>query len=303
MDFHKSVLLGPSIDLLRPKDGGTYLDLTLGRAGHSLEIARRAKDIAIIGFDLDEEAIAYSEKILSEKGISHRLIHGNFAHAGEVLGDSKVDGIIADLGVSSPQFDDPSRGFSYREDAPLDMRMDTASRLSAYDVVNGYPYEELVHILFAYGEEKDAKAIAKAIVSKRQSQPIRTTLELSELIKEAKPYKSLLRKGHPAKQSFQAIRIEVNGELDSIKKMLLEAPYLLKSGGRMAVISFHSLEDRLVKDRFRELTRNQGSRTDILRPQEPSFLDLTNKPILPTMDETQSNPRAKSAKLRGIERK
>ena len=305
MDKHVSVLLEPSIEALDIHEDGVYVDLTLGRAGHSAEILKKLKSGHLYAFDLDERAIEQSRERLSGISENFTLIHASFASLKEELesrGVSKVDGILADLGVSSPQFDDGSRGFSYRFDAKLDMRMDTSQRLSAYEVVNGYDEMELCRVLRDYGEEQDARAIARNIVKARAKSPIVTTFDLVEIVKASKSPKVLAKKGHPAKQTFQALRIEVNGEATSLRQMLLDAPDMLKVGGRLAVITFMSLDDRATKQRFHELSTIEGSRHGIvLRPEEmskPRFSLLTRKPILPSEEELAENPRSASAKLR-----
>ena len=309
MSGHISVLLKESIDLLNIKKDGIYVDCTLGRAGHSREILKRIPNGRLIGFDQDEEAIEASRVRLQEVGDNFTIIKDNFANLGEdldALGIKEVDGILYDLGVSSPQFDEPERGFSYRADGPLDMRMDEGNPLTAYEVVNRYSEEKLAQILFDYGEERDARKIARTIVEAREKAPIATTFQLVDLIKKAKPMRELLKKGHPAKQSFQAIRMEVNHEEEALEKALQEAPFRLKKGGRLAMISFMSLDDRLIKKRFHELCIQEGSRDGYLRPEEikaPDFLLLTKKPILPTPKELEENRRAASAKLRAIERR
>ena len=305
MDKHVSVLLEPSIEALDIHEDGTYVDLTLGRAGHSAEILKKLKRGHLYAFDLDERAIEQSQGRLSAISENFTLIHASFASLKDELesrGVSKVDGILADLGVSSPQFDDGSRGFSYRFDAKLDMRMDTSQRLSAYEVVNGYDEMELCRVLREYGEEPDARAIARNIVKARAKSPIVTTFDLVEIVKASKSPKVLAKKGHPAKQTFQALRIEVNGEATALNQMLLDAPSMLKVGGRLAVITFMSLDDRATKQRFHDLSTIEGSRHGIiLRPEEmskPSFSLLTRKPILPSEEELADNPRSASAKLR-----
>ncbi|MBO4541299.1 MAG: 16S rRNA (cytosine(1402)-N(4))-methyltransferase RsmH [Bacilli bacterium] len=309
MSGHVSVLLQEAIDFLNIKKDGTYVDCTLGRAGHSSEILKRIPEGRLIAFDQDEEAIEASRERLQEIGDNFLILKDNFANLSanlDALGIQKVDGILYDLGVSSPQFDEPERGFSYRADGPLDMRMDEENPLTAYEVVNTYSEEKLARILFEFGEEKDARKIAKAIVQARDISSIQTTFQLVEIIKKAKPRKELLKKGHPAKQAFQAIRMEVNHEEEALQKALEEAPFRLKSGGRMVLISFMSLDDRLIKRRFHELCIQEGSREGYLRPeeiQEPDFLLLTKKPILPSEKELQENRRAASAKLRAIERR
>ena len=306
MGAHYPVMKEESISLLSPQDGKTYVDCTLGRAGHASELLRAIPHGRLIAFDLDEEAIGESRKKLSQIGDNFTLIHSSFANIAEELshlGISKVDGIFADLGVSSPQFDDPSRGFSYRFDSRLDMRMDETSSLSAYEVVNRYKEEELARIIFEYGEDRDARRIARQIARRRETKPIETTFELVEAIKAAKTAKELSKKGHPAKQTFQAIRIEVNQEEEALKRLLEVGPNLLNEDGRMAIIAFMSLDDRLVKRRFHSLCVEEGSRHDIRLPERKEFALLTKKPILPSDKELLENPRSASAKLRGIRKK
>lgn len=306
MGNHYPVMKEESISLLSPQDGKTYVDCTLGRAGHASELLRAIPHGRLIAFDLDEEAIGESREKLSQIGDNFTLIHSSFANIAEELshlGISKVDGIFADLGVSSPQFDDPSRGFSYRFDSRLDMRMDETSSLSAYEVVNRYKEEELARIIFEYGEDRDARRIARQIARRRETKPIETTFELVEAIKAAKTAKELSKKGHPAKQTFQAIRIEVNQEEEALKRLLEVGPSLLNEDGRMAIITFMSLDDRLVKRRFHSLCVEEGSRHDIRLPERKEFALLTKKPILPSEKELLENPRSASAKLRGIRKK
>ena len=251
MEFtHKSVLLDECIEALNIRPDGVYVDGTLGRAGHSREIVQKLTTGRLICIDRDMAAIDAAKERLAPWMERVTLVHGNFADLGEVLREkeiSGVDGMLFDLGVSSPQLDDASRGFSYMQDAPLDMRMDKTAALTAYEVVNAWSYEELRRILFEYGEERYAPAIAKAIVRARETRPVETTLELVDLIKSAMPPAALREKQHPAKRSFQAIRIAVNGELDALPPMLKSATEALNPGGRLAVITFHSLEDRIVK--------------------------------------------------------
>ena len=308
MSEHKSVLLPESIALLSIKEDGIYLDLTLGRGGHSAAILSRIPAGHLYAFDLDEEAIAESRPRLEAIGSNFTIIHRNFGYAFEEmkrLGIDKVDGILMDLGVSSPQFDESERGFSYRFDAPLDMRMDQSTALTARSIVNAYSCDELKRIFRDYGEDPDAARVAKAIVQERAIAPIETTGQLVEIIKKAKPASSLKKKGHPAKQIFQALRIETNDELAMLEKALRELPNLLKEGGVMAAISFHSLEDRLIKQAFRSRTRIEGTRNMPFpaKEKEPDFVDLTRHPILAGEKELAENHRAASAKLRAIERK
>ena len=302
---HVSVLLQQAIESLAIKEDGIYVDLTLGRAGHSSEILRRIPEGHLYAFDLDQQAIEESTTRLSAIGQNFTLIHASFASLKEELakrGVTKVDGILADLGVSSPQFDDPARGFSYRYDAKLDMRMDQSAPLSAYDVVNTYDEASLLRILRDYGEENDAYRIASNIVRARKEKPIETTFELVEIIKASKSAKTLAKKGHPAKQTFQALRIEVNGEAKALEQILRDAPTLLKQEGRLAIITFMSLDDRATKRAFHELSTREGDRYGLaLRPEEipePEYRLLTHKPILPSLEELEANPRAASAKLR-----
>lgn len=309
MGQHTPVLLREAIDLLDVRDGGTYVDLTLGRAGHSSEILRRIPHGRLIAFDQDGEAVEESAKILGEIAPNFRIIRDNYRNFGKDLdeiGVSKVDGILMDLGVSSPQLDEGERGFSYKEDAPLDMRMDQRQSLTAYDVVNTYSEERLGAIIREYGEDRFARSIARRIVEAREKFPIQTTLQLAEIIKSAKPMAELRKKGHPAKQAFQAIRMEVNHETESLRLALEEAPNRLLPSGRLVIIDFMSLDDGMVKEKFRQLTRVEGSREGFELPDEieqPKFVSLTKKPIVPSEAELEMNHRAASAKMRGIMRK
>ena len=307
MGEHIPVLFEETVSSLAVKDGGTYVDLTLGRAGHSSKILSLIPHGHLYCFDLDPQAIEEGRRRLEKVGDNFTLVHDRYETVADRLreyGVDKVDGILADLGVSSPQFDDSDRGFSYRFDARLDMRMDPSAKLSAYDVVNSYPFEELLRVLTEYGEDRDSYKIAKAIVKKRQECPIQTTFELVDVIKGVKSAKTLAQKGHPAKQTFQAIRIEVNGEEDSLEKMLLVAPTLLKPGGRLSIITFMSLDDRKVKKAFRALSEVQGYRDGpISLPGEienPAFSELYKKPVTASEEELRDNPRAASAKLRTL---
>ena len=248
--MHKSVLLEESIDGLNIKPDGKYVDCTLGYAGHSSEILKKLGTKGFLfAFDQDMEAVNYSTKKLESISNNFKIFDTNFKNIKNCI-DTKVDGILFDLGVSSPQLDDASRGFSFHNDARLDMRMDKRQKLSAYEVVNEYSYEKLIDILFNYGEEANAKSIAKAIINNR---PIETTLELAEIIKENVPI-SYRNKSNPSRKTFQAIRIEVNNELGILENTMLDAFDLLNSGGRLVVITFHSLEDRIIKNMFRRLT-------------------------------------------------
>ena len=303
---HKSVLLDECIEALNIRAGGTYVDGTLGRAGHSREIVRRLDGGRLICIDRDPTAIAAARERLAPWMDRVTLVHSNFSELGEVLRQTEAgeaDGMLFDLGVSSPQLDDASRGFSYMQDAPLDMRMDTAEALTARTVVNEWSGEELRRILYEYGEERYAPAIARAILRRRETRPIETTLELVDIIRSAMPPAALREKQHPAKRSFQAIRIAVNGELDALPPMLRAAAAGLAPGGRLAVITFHSLEDRIVKRTLRELS--QGCTCPPGFPvcvcgKKPVLRLL--KPSTPGPAEVAENPRARSARLRAAEK-
>ena len=308
MEFsHKSILLNEVINSLNIKADGIYADGTLGGGGHSYEIAKRLSDKGrLIGIDQDEAAIKAAGERLKEftdKGIA-TIVRDNYRNIKAVLqelGIESVDGILLDLGVSSYQFDEADRGFSYRYDAPLDMRMDQRSQLSAKEIVNGYSEADLFRILRDYGEEKFAKNIAKHIVLARADKPIETTFELNEIIKESIPAKMRAGKGHPSKQTFQAIRIECNRELDVLKEALEDMVSLLRPDGRLAIITFHSLEDRMVKNKFKDLANPcicPPSFPVCTCNRKPLGETLTRKPILPGEEEMEENPRSKSAKLR-----
>lgn len=305
---HKPVLLDECLDALAIKPDGIYLDGTLGRAGHSLEIVKRLTTGRLIGVDRDETAIAAAEERLAEYADRVTLVHSNFDRVGEILeelGIAGVDGMLFDLGVSSPQLDDAERGFSYMHDAPLDMRMDRTASLSAHEVVNQWPYEELRRILFEYGEERYAPVIAKHIVQKREESPIETTLQLTDIIKGAMPSAALREKQHPAKRSFQAIRIAVNGELDALPPMLEAAADKLNAGGRLAVISFHSLEDRIIKKTMQALATGCTCPPNFpvcVCGKKPKMKLVSRKPIVSGRAELAYNPRARSAKLRVAEK-
>ena len=304
---HYSVLKKELIEGLNINPDGIYVDCTLGYAGDAKEILRELKRGFLFAFDRDEEAINYSANELSKIGDNFKIIHSNFADLKEKLneeGITKVDGFVFDLGLSSPQIDDAMRGFSFQEDAELDMRMDKQSKLTAKDVVNNYSYEELVQIFYKYGEEDFSKPIAKRIVEERNKKEINTTLELVDIIKGAVPVKYYL-KNHPERQIFQAIRIEVNDELKSIEKALNDAIEMLNVGGRICVISFHSLEDRIAKTIFKEKSDiNPLVKGLPVIPNEykPLIKLINKKPILPSSEELEENSRSKSAKLRIIER-
>ena len=304
---HISVLLEESISSLNLKDDSIIVDCTLGYGGHSSNILARIKKGFLFAFDQDSEAIRHSTDRLNAVGTNFTIIKSNFVHLKEKLQEldvEKVDGVLFDLGVSSPQLDEKERGFSYHEDARLDMRMDRENPLSAYEVVNNYSKEELSRIFYKYGEDKFSNNIAKKIVEYRATKPIETTLELVEIIKTAVPMKFRIDK-HPARQIFQAIRIEVNKELDVIEPALEQALSILKVGGRVAVITFHSLEDRLVKNFFKEkcaIDERLKGMPNIPEEYLPDFKLIVNKAISPSDEELENNPRARSAKLRVIER-
>lgn len=305
---HISVLLDECIENLNIKPDGIYLDGTLGLGGHSYQIASRLDAGRLICIDRDETAIERSSRRLALFADRITYVHGNFSDAAEILerlGIDSVDGMLFDLGVSSPQLDEIQRGFSYMGDAPLDMRMDGSAGLTAYEVVNTWPEERLNRILWDYGEERYARRITAAILAHRAEKPITTTLELVDIIKGAMPAPALREKQHPAKRTFQAIRIAVNDELGAISAMMETAPDKLKKGGRLCVISFHSLEDRIVKSGIN--ARENGCTC----PREApictcgfvqTLKSVTRKPILPSEEEIEKNPRSRSAKLRVAER-
>ncbi len=306
---HRPVLLDECLEALAIRPDGIYVDGTLGRAGHSLEILRRLGPKGrLIGVDRDETAIQAAQERLAEFAGRFTLVHSNFSRVGEILdelGIRQVDGLLFDLGVSSPQLDEAERGFSYLQDAPLDMRMDRSAALTARDVVNTWSYEELRRILFEYGEERYAPAIARAVVRQREQQAIETTGELTELIKKAMPPAALREKQHPAKRSFQAIRIAVNGELEELEPMLQAAVEHLAVGGRLAVISFHSLEDRIIKKTFQQLATGCTCPPEFpvcVCGKKPRIRLVSRKPITATQAELTYNPRARSAKLRVAEK-
>lgn len=305
---HISVLLDECIENLNIKARGIYVDGTLGLGGHSLEIAKRLDGGRLICIDRDETAIARAGERLREYRDRISFVHGNFSDTAEILsslGIEAVDGLLYDLGVSSPQLDESERGFSYQHDAPLDMRMDASAALTAYTVVNEWEENRLNRILWDYGEERYARRITAAILARRAKKPIESTLELVDIIRSAMPAAALREKQHPAKRSFQAIRIAVNDELGEIERMMDTAPDMLKVGGRLCVISFHSLEDRIIKS---GIARRENGCTC---PREApictcgfvrTLKSVTRKPILPSEDEISRNPRARSAKLRVAER-
>lgn len=304
--YHKSVLLNECIENLNIKDNGIYVDATLGYAGHSSEILKKIPNGHLYGFDQDDFAIEKSNEKLSGIADNYTIIRSNFANMESELaklGITQVDGILFDLGVSSVQIDDGDRGFSFHQDAKLDMRMDTKSSFSAYNVVNEYEYHDLVRVLRDYGEEKFASSIAKNIIKARSDKPIETTFELVDIIKRSMPMKAK-RDGHPARRSFQAIRVEVNHELEVLEKGLHQAIRLLNKGGRLCVISFQSLEDRIVKNRFREVSEVDSNMKNLpFIPEEylPKY-KVISKGIVATKEELEENTRAHSARLRVLER-
>ena len=305
---HRPVLLAECLEALHIRPDGVYVDGTLGRAGHSLEIAKRLTTGRLIGIDRDETAIAAAQERLRDYMDHVTLVHSNFDRIGEILEELNIpgaDGMLFDLGVSSPQLDDAQRGFSYMHDAPLDMRMDRTAALDARQVVNQWSYEDLRRILYDFGEERYAPAIAKGICRAREAAPIGTTLQLVDVIKSAMPPQALREKQHPAKRSFQAIRIAVNGELDALPPMLHAGCDHLKPGGRLAVISFHSLEDRIIKKTMQELATGctcPPSFPVCVCGKTPKMKLISRKPILPGEAELAENPRARSAKLRVAEK-
>lgn len=307
---HVTVLLNEAIDNLNVKPDGTYVDATLGGGGHSQLLASRLTTGKLWSFDQDITAINYNKEHLATELAEGKVafIQNNFRNLRDALaevGVTEIDGIVYDLGVSSPQFDDGQRGFSYNYDAPLDMRMNQSQELTARTVVNEWEFHDLLRILSRYGEEKFAKQIARAIERQREIQPIETTFELVEVIKSAIPAAARRTGGHPAKRSFQAIRIAVNDELGVVEESLAQALDMLKVGGRISVITFHSLEDRLVKTMFKEKTAVPELPAGLpIIPDEmqPDYKLVTRKPILPSEEEMANNHRAHSAKLRVIER-
>lgn len=306
--YHVSVLLEECIDGLNIKPDGIYVDGTLGGAGHSSQIAKRLTTGRLIGIDRDPVALKAAGERLAPYADRVTLVHSNFCEIAQVLKDLNiegVDGILLDLGVSSPQLDDAQRGFSYMNDAPLDMRMNGEDALSAYEVVNGWSYEELRRILFDYGEERYAPRIADAICRRREQEPIRTTLELVDIIRSAMPAAALREKQHPAKRSFQAIRIAVNDELGSVEKVMRDAIPCLNPGGRLAIITFHSLEDRIVKNGMGEAAKGCTCPPNFpvcVCGKKPKVKLISRKPIVSGDEELERNPRARSAKLRICEK-
>ena len=305
---HVSVLLDECLEGLNIKPDGTYVDGTLGGAGHSSQIVKRLTTGHHIGIDRDPVALKAAGERLAPFGDKVTLVHSNFCEIKQVLEDLEiegVDGILLDLGVSSPQLDDGSRGFSYMADAPLDMRMNSEDTMSAYDVVNTWSQDELKRILYDYGEERYAPRIAAAICSRRAEKPIETTLELVDVIRSAMPAQALREKQHPAKRSFQAIRIAVNDELGSVEKVMRDAIPCLNKGGRLAVITFHSLEDRIVKNAMADAAKGCTCPPNFpvcVCGKKPKVKLITRKPIVSGDEELERNPRARSAKLRICEK-
>ncbi|MBR3523568.1 MAG: 16S rRNA (cytosine(1402)-N(4))-methyltransferase RsmH [Bacilli bacterium] len=300
--MHISVLLQESIDYLNLSSDKKIVDCTLGYAGHSSEILKRVKNGFLFAFDQDKEAIEFSKSKLNAIASNYEIIYANFSHLKEELAKRNitgVDGVLYDLGVSSPQLDQADRGFSFHQDAKLDMRMNQEQKLSAYEVVNEYSEAKLSEIIYKYGEEKYAKSIAKGIVNSR---PIKTTLELTEVVKESVPF-AYRREKHPARKTFQAIRIEVNNELECFKKSLNDALDLLNIGGRICVITFHSLEDKICKEIFKSVSEVKPELKNMpIIPLEYQPKYKVVKTLEPTKEELENNPRARSAKLRVIER-
>ncbi len=303
---HKTVLLEEAINYLNIKPNGIYVDATLGGGGHSSLILSKLKEGHLYSFDQDEFAFTAAKQRLDAIGKNYTFVHANFVHLKEELlklGVTHIDGIIYDLGVSSFQFDMEERGFSYRFDAPLDMRMNQNQELTAKTIVNTYSYEDLTSIFYRYGEDPFSKQIARVIEQRRKISPINTTLELVDVIKKALPAKVLKQKGHPAKQIFQALRIAVNDELRVFEVSILDALELLNKEGRACVITFHSLEDRICKTVFKEKSKIQVPKGVPMINQEAPFQLITRKPILPSESEIEFNNRAHSAKMRVIEKR
>lgn len=304
---HLPIMLNEVLDALSIKSDGIYVDGTFGRGGHSRAILNQLTTGHLVVFDQDERAIETAQKLSLEYPNKMTIIQSNFEHLNEKLDEYNIkgiDGILLDLGVSSPQFDDPSRGFSYRFDTRLDMRMNLNQNLDAYQVVNQYPFEKLMYIFQVYGEEKFAKQIARKIEKQREIKPIETSFELVDIIRSAYPSKVLKQKGHPAKQVFQAIRIEVNQELEVLKSVLDQAVNRLNPDGRLVILTFHSLEDRIVKQFFNKLTTIDVPSKIPLQVLPITDFELVNKKVITSKEEElESNPRAHSAKLRAIRKR
>lgn len=309
MEFkHYSVMLSETVDALNVTDGGIYADGTLGGGGHSFEILSRGKNIRLIGIDQDKDALSAASKRLAEFGNQVTYVNSNFKNISKVLdelGIDEIDGMVLDLGVSSYQLDNEERGFSYMKSAPLDMRMNQNSAFSAYNVVNEYSEGQLTDIFYRYGEENWSKRVAQFIVERRKNAPIETTGELSEIIKAAIPKGARKDELHPEKRIFQAIRIEVNGELEILKDAVCDIVKRLKKGGRLSIITFHSLEDRIIKQVFTDLAKGCTCPPNFpvcVCGKKPEIKIITRKPILPSGDELSENSRSKSAKLRVAEK-
>ena len=309
MEFkHVSVLYEESIAALNIRDGGVYVDGTLGGGGHSEGILSASEGCTLIGIDQDNEAIAAAKERLRKFENRFTAVNDNFSNIKNILselGTDGIDGALLDIGVSSYQLDNPERGFSYMHDAPLDMRMDASAKKSAYDVINSYSCEELTRIFYEYGEEKWSKRIAEFICARRGESPLETTFELVDAVKAAIPKGARRDGGHPAKRVFQAVRIEVNDELGVLKTAVTDFTACLKKGGRLAVITFHSLEDRIVKQAFADMARGCICPKELpvcVCGRKPEIKIITRKPILPTAEEIKQNPRSKSAKLRVAEK-
>lgn len=304
---HYSVLLSESIEGLNIKEDGIYIDATLGYGGHSSEILKKIPKGHLYSFDQDKEAIEFSNNRLSKIGNNFTIIHSNFVNMVEELEKlniNKVDGILFDLGLSSPQIDEKERGFSFMSDSPLDMRMNREDKTTAKDIINNYSYDELLNIFYSYGEEKMSKQIAKKIVSERENKEINTTKELVDIIKKAVGAK-YFNNSHPERNIFQAIRIEVNNELNTLRTILPKAINILNTGGRISVITFHSLEDRIVKQAFKkasDVNELVKGLPEIPSEYKPLIKLINKKPIIPSSKELEENTRSKSAKLRIIER-
>lgn len=306
MEKHISVLLNEAIDYLNIKEDGNYIDATLGYAGHSKEILKRVSKGFLLAFDKDIDAIKYSDLVLGKIGSNYKIVNTGFINMKDVVLEEnlKINGVLFDLGISSPEIDEGERGFSYMKDAVLDMRMDQNAKVSAYDVVNTYSLEDLVRIFRKYGEERHARSIASEIVRVRLNKKISTTFELVDIIDRCYPYKEK-RNTHPAKKVFQALRIEVNNELVEFEKALTDCLEFIEVGSRVVVITFHSLEDKICKNIFKEYTKVDEvvkGMPDIPEQFKPRFRLITNKAIVPSFDEISSNKRSKSAKMRVIEK-
>ena len=303
-DFHHiTVLKQELVDMVFNRPDGIYIDMTLGGGGHTEELLMRSEELRVIGIDQDETAIAAATQRLAPYGERFTAVKGNFRDIKALVGGQAISGIMADLGVSSPQLDNKERGFSFMKEAYLDMRMDQSAPKTAYDVVNTYTEKELVDILFTYGEERYSKRVVSAILRCRAEKPIETTTELAKIVAAAIPGSSKWQGIHPATRTFQAIRIEVNDELGALKQAVYDGFDLLESGGRMAFISFHSLEERIVKQAFVDFSTGCTCPKEFpvcVCGRKPRGSKVTKKPVCPESDEQTTNPRARSAKLRGI---